>query len=142
MLSQKLQDQYYSRGPTSRGITEVVPNHWLHTTVTERELVQDSLTFLESGVSNFFKEDPVSHDFRLSRAIEVKHLSSESLKKQLESIAHFYSSHSKIDIGLVQYDELEGSVIQRLMKVINQVQTKVKLELSYLQIIFGIQNGK
>lgn len=142
MLSQKLQDQYFSKGSVASGIKELVPSHWLHTLVTERELVEDSLIFLETGVSEFFKEDPVSHDYRLARAIEVKHLSSESLKKQLDSISQFYSSHFRIESGVSQYEEFESIVVQRLIKFIKQMQAEVKQELSLFQIIFGIQNGK
>lgn len=142
MLSQKLQDQYYSDRPSLRVIPDLVPSHWVHSAVTERELVEDSLIFLESGVSSYFKEDPVTHDFRLSRAIEVKHLSPESLKRQLDTVAIFYSSHNRIETRVSHFEVLEGAIMQRLIKAIQQVQSEVKLELSYLQIIFGMQHGK
>jgi hypothetical protein len=142
VLSQKLQDQYFSESQASKGLAELMPSHWVHASVTERELVEDSLMFLDSGVSSYFKEDAVTRQFSLARAIEVKHLSSESLKQQLDSVANFYTSHHRIDTRLVQAEEMEGAVMQRLSKVIHQVQTEVKVELGYLQVIFGIQNGK
>ena len=142
MLSLKLREQFYSQ-PALQSINQ--ESHylpWVHKQVTERDLVEDCLVLLCRGVSKYFEEDPVSNQFLPSKAIEVTHLSTGSLKRQLELVGQFHSNQHRIELKLKNIESYKGVVIKRLSNFIRQVQTEVSSEISYLQLIFGIQNGK
>lgn len=142
ILSDKLKDQYFSQAAKKIAGQSVTKIDWIHKEVSERSLVEDCLLLLSGGTSTYFEEDPITNQFIPSKAVEVTHLSTGSLKRQLEQICQFHSYQHKIGMKVKNLESYQGVVIRRLTIAIKQVHTELLSEISYLQVIFGVQNGK